>query len=137
VDEAGGELITMGGYAVDGMPGGFGRYVLDDYPPLAHAILAGCRLAIDDTQSDLHVGEIRDALAQLEIDSQIVLPLVRGTVADVRIGWKRSLPKGRPCPSGSGASAPVLLNSSSSSARSRACRAASLARPAVARSLAA
>jgi len=47
VDEAGGELITMGGYAVDGMPGGFGRYALDDYAPLARAILAGRRLAID------------------------------------------------------------------------------------------
>ena len=47
VDEAGGELITMGGYAVNGMPDGFGRYALDDYAPLARAILAGRRLAID------------------------------------------------------------------------------------------
>jgi PAS domain S-box-containing protein len=85
VDEAGGELITMGGYAVDGMPGGFGRYPLDDYAPLAHAILRGRRLAIDDTQSEPHVGEIRDRLAELEIGAQIVLPLVRGEVSTVAL----------------------------------------------------
>jgi PAS domain S-box-containing protein len=85
VDEEGGELITMGGYAVDGMPGGFGRYALDDYAPLAHAILAGRRLAIDDTQSDRYVGEIRDALAELQIGAQIVLPLVRGEGSTVAL----------------------------------------------------
>jgi PAS domain S-box-containing protein len=93
VDEAGGELITMGGYAVDGMPGGFGRYALDDYAPLARAILAGRRLAIDDTQSDPCVGEIRPALADLPIGAQIVLPLVRGEGSTVALAVHQRTPR--------------------------------------------
>ena len=93
VDEAGAELITMGGYAVDGMPGGFGHYALDDYAPLAHAILAGRRLAIDDTQSDPYVGEIHDALAELEIGAQIVLPLIRGEGSTVALAVHQRTPR--------------------------------------------
>jgi GAF domain-containing protein len=78
VDEASDTLITLGGYAVEGMPGGFGRYALRDYAPLARAIVAGRRLAIDNTQTDSYVGEIREALAELESGSQMVLPLVGG-----------------------------------------------------------
>jgi PAS domain S-box-containing protein len=77
VDEAGGELLTLGGHAVDGMPGGFGRYRFDGYAPLGRAILAGRRLKIDDTQSDPYVADIRDALAELQIGAQLVLPLLR------------------------------------------------------------
>ncbi|GGQ79099.1 hypothetical protein GCM10010166_56290 [Couchioplanes caeruleus subsp. azureus] len=85
VDQAAGELITMGGYAVDGMPGGFGRYPLKDYQPLAEAILAGRRLAIEDTQTDPHVADISPALAKLQIGAQLVLPLVRGQGSTVAL----------------------------------------------------
>lgn len=77
VDVAAGEFITMGGYAVDGMPGGFGRYGLEDYAPLARGIQAGRRLKIDDTRSDPYVRDIADALADLQIGAQLVIPLVR------------------------------------------------------------
>ncbi|WP_433200528.1 chemotaxis protein CheB [Dactylosporangium sp. CS-047395] len=85
VDQAAGELITMGGYAVDGMPGGFGRYPLEHYQPLAQAILAGRRLAIDDVQTDPHVAGIGPALANLQIGAQLVLPLVRGQESNVAL----------------------------------------------------
>jgi DNA-binding response OmpR family regulator len=85
VDQAADELITMGGYAIDGMPGGFGRYPLKDYQPLAEAILAGRRLAIEDTQTDPHVADISPALTKLQIGAQLVLPLVRGQGSTVAL----------------------------------------------------
>jgi len=85
VDEAGGQLITVGGYAVDGMAGGFGRYAIEDSAPLARAILAGQRLVIDDTQSDPYVGQVRNGLAELDIGAQIVLPLVRDAGSTVAL----------------------------------------------------
>jgi GAF domain-containing protein len=77
VDEAAGEFITMGGHARPPMPGGYGRYAMDAYAPLARAILAGRRLAIENTQTDPYVRDIRESLAQLQIGAQLVLPLVR------------------------------------------------------------
>ncbi|BCJ40971.1 hypothetical protein GCM10010168_47300 [Actinoplanes ianthinogenes] len=85
VDQAAGELITMGGYAVDGMPGGFGRYPLEDYRPLAQAVLAGRRLVIEDTQTDPYVAGISPALAEAQIGAQLVLPLVRGQGSTVAL----------------------------------------------------
>jgi PAS domain S-box-containing protein len=77
IDEAAGLLVTQGGYAVGEMPEGFGCYKLEDYAPLAHAIVEGRRLSIEDTESDPYVSEIREALIELEIGAQLVIPLVR------------------------------------------------------------
>jgi signal transduction histidine kinase/DNA-binding response OmpR family regulator len=77
MDEATGQFVTMGGHAREPMPGGYGRYAIDAFAPLARTIRAGRRLAIEDTQNDPYVRDIRDALAELQIGAQLVLPLVR------------------------------------------------------------
>jgi GAF domain-containing protein len=92
-DVAAGEFITMGGHAVDGMPGGYGRYPIAAFAPLGEAILAGRRLAIADTQTDPHVHDIRDALAELQIGAQLVLPLARDGGSTVALAIHRRTPR--------------------------------------------
>jgi CheY-like chemotaxis protein len=77
MDEADGQFLTMGGDSRPPMPGGYGRYAMDAFEPLARAIRAGRRLAIEDTQTDPYVHDIRHALAELQIGAHLVLPLVR------------------------------------------------------------
>jgi GAF domain-containing protein len=67
------------------MPGGYGRYGIDAFAPLARAIRAGRRLAIEDTQTDPYVHDIRDALAEIQIGAHLVLPLVRNGHSSVAL----------------------------------------------------
>jgi signal transduction histidine kinase/chemotaxis response regulator CheB len=93
VDEEGGRLITMGGFAAPPMPGAFGRYRFDDFAPLGRAILEGRRLVIEDTQADPYVAQIRETLGDLQIGAQLVLPLVGDDGSKVALAVHQRAPR--------------------------------------------
>jgi GAF domain-containing protein len=93
MDDDAGEFVTLGGHAVDGMPSGYGRYPIADYEPLARAIRAGQKLAIEDTQRDEYVQEISGPLAALQIGAHLVLPLVRHGKGNVALAVHQRTPR--------------------------------------------
>jgi PAS domain S-box-containing protein len=93
VDEAAGEFVTLGGHAVEGMPDGYGRYPIAAYAPLARAIASGQVLAIEDSQNNDAVHDIRDALAALEIGAQLVVPLARSGRSQVALAVHHRTPR--------------------------------------------
>jgi PAS domain S-box-containing protein len=93
IDDTRGEFVTLGGYSVEGVAGGYGRYPLDDYAPLAEAIRADRLLAISDTQRDPVVAEIRGRLADLQIMAQLVVPLARERGTSVALAVHQTGPR--------------------------------------------